>query len=207
MEGKMKRLSALLYLFIILITLAFLGFNNIVLAADITYGNWHMIKVNKGEFFPTTSDMRQLSSQGIVFPESARPACAAGSNNCWGMAAPLPKSPEYQPYALFVREYGYTFMESTRDGNTEHLRWGWKMVVENKSKNDVIARAHCELRDKNNFVLTTYDDGDAMGEFVWKGQKTTLQEETVWSYSRHTKPYPPGRVSTIHCYLLLRHIE
>jgi hypothetical protein len=196
------------YRFIIVAALAFLVLNSIVLAADITYGKWHMARVNEGVLFANRSDMNELSSRGIEFLQPAPAPCEIDSNNCWVMAMTSPKLPVYkQPYALFVREYGYTFIESTREGGTEHLRWGWKMTVENKSKNDVLAHASCMLNDKNDFLLTGYSNRDVVGTIIWKGEKATLQDDTVWSFSKNTKPYPPGRVSSIRCYLLLKHIE
>jgi hypothetical protein len=129
------------------------------------------------------------------------------SDDCWVVPGSLPKAPEYQPYALFIHEYGYTFIEITREDNAEHLRWGWKMSVENKSKNDVVAHAFCTLRDKNDFVLATYNDRYAVGTIIWKGQKAILKDDAIWSFDRRTRPYPPTRVRSIKCTLLLKHAK
>jgi hypothetical protein len=193
---------------IMVVTLIFLSFSDVILAADTAYGKWHMVKVNQGRIFPSSADIDELSRGGNTFPEAARWPSRTGKNYGWASPGPLPKSQEYQPYALLVREYGYTFIEATKDGSTEHLKWGWKMLVENKSKNDVATRVYCTLRDKDDFLLTTYDDDDDVtGTIIWKGGKATLQDETIWSFNRNTKPYPPGRVRFIRCQLLLKHVE
>jgi hypothetical protein len=175
-------------------------------AADLLYGQWHITKVNKGRCFLSPSDEKELSSRGISFLQSIRFPYG------WTRPSPLPNTPELQSYVIWEHEYGYVLIETTREGNTEHLKWGWRMVVENKTKKDVLAHARCSLYDKNKFLLAEYaneyaNEDEAVGTIAWKGNKVTLQDESVWSFNANTKPYPPSRIASIECTLLLKPME
>lgn len=162
-------------------------------------------KADQQYVFPTSDDVVEASARGIVFPIDAPWPCPVGSKICWSLPVTL-SAPEYKPYSFFVYEYGYTFIEITKRVDIDDIKWGWKLIVENRSKHDARAYAYCNLFDKDGFLLTS-NNTDWPGSLIFSGEKTTIQGEEIWPVNRNTKPYHPTRVVKIECTLLLNHSD
>ncbi len=104
---------------------------------------------------------------------------------------------------LLVRvvESGFIFLESTdvavKDDKYENVQWGWKVVLENKSKKGVRAYAGYSLLDKDDFVLisTTEEEWSACEEgiYIGAGERVILKAKMAWLIKKGTTPYPPSR--------------
>ena len=115
---------------------------------------------------------------------------------------------KFKPYSVFVVESGYAFLQVTQGSLFDDIEWGWKIVLENRSKHDIYAYGGYALLDKDGFVLTKVGkdwDGNEAGVLIKSGTKGTIQGTSDWRVDRRTKPYAAKRVFKGDYKLFLRH--
>jgi hypothetical protein len=114
-------------------------------------------------------------------------------------------------HAVTVVESGFTFLASTKETgkNQDHevFEWGYKLVLENRSKRSIHAYGGYVLFDKDGFELTrTNFDWDKGSEVLIKpGGRSVIKRQSFWQIDKATKPYPPSRVVGGDYKLFLRH--
>ena len=120
--------------------------------------------------------------------------------------------PTLKPYSVVAIEQGFSFLQSTKitakETSYQDIEWGWKVVLENRSKRGVHAYGGYSLLDKDGFALaatgTDWDNNES-GVLINPGERATIQGKAVWRIAKATKPYPPFRVVGGDYKLFLRH--
>lgn len=172
------------------------------------FGDWKTKTENHEYVLLTAKDALHLGEA----PPSPFPAA---NKQGWTRVKEMGMQPEsmkpaLKPYSVIVIESGFAFLQSTKtkEQTQENLEWGWKVVIENKSKRAVWAYGGYSLFDKDSFVLATAGadwDNDESGVLIKAGERGTVQGNKVWQIPAATKPYPPSRVVRGDYKLFLRH--
>jgi hypothetical protein len=176
----------------------------------LSFGKWKT-KADHDEYVLLTAKDAQVLGEVPPAPFPDR------NKQGWTRVKEMGESPEklkstLKPYSVVVVEDGFAFLQSTKNKSkkltNEDLEWGWKIVIENKSKRDVWAYGGYSLFDKDGFVLadtgTDWDDEES-GLLIKAGERGTVQGKVVWQIPAATKPYPPSRVVRGDYKLFLRH--
>ncbi|MBW2570607.1 MAG: hypothetical protein JRE47_14895 [Deltaproteobacteria bacterium] len=120
--------------------------------------------------------------------------------------------PTLKPYSIAVIESGFVFLQTTRPtGKSEtydDIEWGWRIILENRSKRGIHAYGGYSLMDSDGFILTATGndwDNDESGVYVAAGKTGIIQGRGLWRVEVASKPYPPSRVDSGDYKLFLRH--
>lgn len=132
------------------------------------------------------------------------------------MEEPKPLNSKFQSYSVLVTESGYLFLQVTKkigaDKNFDKIEWGWKIILENKSKDNIYALGDYALLNKEGFILTR-TDGDSKkmnyekkeGFLIKAGSKGIIKGTDSWIVNSESSPYTPERVAKGEYALYLRH--
>lgn len=143
--------------------------------------------------------------------------CPPDIIRCWMRVKDVGETPDklkqkLEPYSVVVIESGYSFLGVTRnvgkDKMWDDIEWGWKIILENKGKQNIYAYGRYALFDKDGFILENVGndwDNNESGVLVEPGAKVTIQGRSHWLVNRASKPYTVKRVVRGDYKLFLRH--
>lgn len=173
-------------------------------------GQWQTKEENHEYVLLTAKDAQDLSATPPApFPDD--------NQQQWVRVKKIGEPPEkietrLQPYSIAVLEASFAFLQSTSTNNQqlpyEDLDWGWRLIVENRSKRDVYAYGGYSLFDKDGFSLTetgTDWDNNEPGVLIKPGERGVVQGKAIWRINRATKPYASSRAVRGDYKLFLRH--
>lgn len=177
---------------------------------NIALGKWKT-KAEKHEFIILTE--KDALILGEVPPAPFPPDNKQG----WERVKEVSESPEnikpnLKPYSIAVIESGFAFLQSTKRTDKaesyDDIEWGWKVILENRSKRAIYAYGGYSLFDKDGFILTTTGtdwDNNESGVYIKAGDRGVIQGRGLWRMDVASKPYPPSRVHSGDYKLFLRH--
>ena len=177
---------------------------------NIALGKWKS-KAETHEFVILTK------KDALTLGEAASGPFPTHNKQGWSRVKEVGKSPKnikptLKPYSIAVIESGFIFLQSTRStGKSEKyddIEWGWKIILENRSKRSIHAYGGYSLFDKDGFILTAtgYDwDNKEFGVYIKAGGRGIIQGSGLWRVEMASKPYPPSRVDSGDYKLFLRH--
>jgi hypothetical protein len=173
-------------------------------------GKWHM--KGEGHRYAILTD-KEAKEIGVI------PPAPFPSHNImrWVKVKNIEETPskleqKLEPYSVVVIESGYSFLGVTRnvgkDKMWDDIEWGWKIILENKDKQNIYAYGGYALFDKDGFILENVGndwDNNESGVLVEPGAKVTIQGRSHWLVNRASKPYTVKRVVRGDYKLFLRH--